>query len=318
MKLAICNDWHDKKSAVFWNADGFLEMLRVLRDRDKWETTFFKTHDRTFEWDHDCVKLSFSRDPKQQVLDYKPDAVLFFSDFSRPILKEFAGIRIPKALCYTGGLFDHYAKVPDIVFTESKVYMPWMRDKGVKKVVQAFGTNTRIFRPIKQPKIFDAVMTSTFASWKRHSLFAEALEGRPAVASGWWQESEPQCWQECQKRGVALLHHQMPESVNLLYNMSHTTVLTADTHGGSQRSVLESMAAGVPVIAMSDSDKTTEYVRESGFGAVVEPRAEAIRDAIDSFKRTPIDPQIGIDYIKSKWTEYHYADVVRDGILSIV
>jgi len=69
---------------------------------------------------------------------------------------------------------------------------------------------------------------------------------------------------------------------------------------------------------MADSDKTSEYVRESGFGKIVEPNPKAIRDAVDTLIAHPLDPQIGIDYINSKWTSSHYAMALKDGIESIL
>lgn len=316
MRLAVVNDWYDKKSAVFWNKDGILKMLDVLRKRDGWDIIFFKKHDNTFTWEHDYVTLSFSPNPKQQLLDWKPDCILFFGDFSRPIMGELADSKIPKAICYSGGRFTDFMHVPDIVFVESKSYVDWMKPMGLN-VVQAFGTNTEVFKPFKQPKIFDACMTATFAAWKRQWLFAEAM-GNRGIVCGWWQEREAHTWQICQEKGTALLHHQMPESINLLMNMSHTVLLTADDTGGSQRSVLEAHAAGIPPIVMSDSTMTTEYVRESGFGKIVDPNPEAIREAVEWYKHNPKESQKGIDYINSKYTQNHYADIIKTGIESIM
>ncbi len=315
MKVAVINDWFDPKSAVFWNKDGFLKMLHVLRERDKWEIIFFKKSDRSFEWKHDYVDLRFSQDPVKNLLEWNPDVILGFSDFSRPYLKEIQGKK-PIALCYTGGTFTDFKHVPNITFVESKSYLPWMSQIGVK-AVQAFGTNTEIFKPIKQPKVFKAFFPATFALWKRHEIFAEAM-GKDGLVCGWWQPNEPQCHEVCFKYGCAVLHHQMPESIVHLYNMSHTVLLTSSAQGGSQRSVLEAMACGIPPIVMSDSDKNREYVEEAGFGAIVEPDPNRIREVVDDMIAKPHDPQKGIAYISSKYTEYHYADKVKEEILKLL
>ena len=313
MKLAVCNDWYDKKSAVFWNKDGFLKMLDVLRKRDGWEIVFFKKHEETFTWQHDFVELRFSPHPAQAVRDWKPDAVLFFCDFSRPIIGELADMKVPKAICYSGGRFTNYAQVPDLVFTESKSYIPWMKSVGVKKVIQAFGTNTELFKPLKEPKIFDAYFPATGAAWKRHHLFAEALGSRGLV-SGWWQPHEPECLEVCLKYGCAVLHHQMAESVAYLYSMSKTTVITSSDIGGSQRAVLESLSCNVPCIVMADSTMTSEYIREAGEGAIVEPNVEEIRRAVDEWKDKKVNTR---EWILKNYSEFSYADKVRDGILSL-
>lgn len=142
MKLAVINDWSDGKSAIFWNKDGFLRMLWVLRERDKWDIRFFKKLDRGINWKHDYVDIHFSTDPVQAMLDWNPDAVLGFSDLSRPYLKDIQGKK-PIALCYTGGTFTDYKDVPNLIFVESKVYLDWMKSMGLN-VRQAFGTNTDI------------------------------------------------------------------------------------------------------------------------------------------------------------------------------
>jgi len=312
MRLAVCNDWFDKKSAVYFNKDGILKMLDVLRKRDGWEIKFFKKHDRTFEWEHDYVDLSFSPDPVKQLLEWNPDAILGFSDFSRPYLKEIEGKK-PIALCYTGGRFTNHKDVPDIVFVESKSYVDWMKPMGIN-VVQAFGTNTELFKPMPNPKVFDAFFPATGASWKRQWLFAEAMKDKGLIA-GWWQPHEPECLEVCYKNNTAVLHHQMPESINYLYSMAHTVLVTSQDNGGSQRTVLEAMACNVPVIAMADSTMTTEYLRECGQGEIVEPNVPDIRKAVERLKDTKVTTR---DWILENYSEYIYADKVRDGILSIM
>lgn len=313
IRLAVCNDWYDKKSAVFWNKDGFLKMLSVLRDRDRWEIVFFKKHERTFEWEHDYVKLSFSPDPVAQIREWKPDCILGFSDFSREYLKQAQGIA-PIALCYSGGLYTNYETIPDLVFVESRSYVDWMKSRGtIKRVVQAFGTNTELFKPVNQPKYWDAIFPATFASWKRHWLFGEALGAR-GLTCGWWQENDTEAYEACMKYGTGTLHHQLPESLVQLYGMARTCVVTSNTFGGSQRTVLEAMACNVPVIVMSDSDKTTEYVEAAGEGAIVEPDANKIRAVVEEWKDRKVNTR---EWIMQNYSETVYANKVKEGILSI-
>ena len=97
--------------------------------------------------------------------------------------------------------------------------------------------------------------------------------------------------------------------------MSRTSVNTASLWGGGQRMTLESMACNILPIVMKDSPKNIEYVEESGFGWVVEPNADAIRNAVEKLKDTKTT--MGVDYIMSKWTSKHYADNLRKGIESL-
>ena len=320
MRLAIVNDWYDKKSAVFFNKDGFLRMLEVLRERDGWETRFFKKHDSTFVFPHDCVDLDFSPDPHDAVLDWKPDAILFFADFSRPIIKEFENCGIPLAICFTGGGFTDYQNIPDIVFVESDSYLQEFKQRGLN-VRQAFGTNTELFRPMPwQPKKFKAVFPATFAGWKRHELFAKAM-GSDGLACGFWQPHETGCYEVCQENGTALLHHQNAESCALIYNMGHTCVVTSSSVGGSQRTVLEAMASNIPVIVTRDSEKTSEYILKCGedlgmnVGSACEPTPEDIRREVENWIGIKVNTRA---WILENYSEYIYADKVKEGIESIL
>ena len=310
-KLVISNDWKSDKQAHYLKKDGFLKALHILREKEGWDTIFIKQSSPGY-FDHEYVQFKYVEDVKEGILAEKPDCILFFGDLSRPILKEFEDSKIPIAVALTGGTFKDYAHVPDIMFVESQVYVDMFKG-DVKKVVKAFGTNTTVFKPTKQPKIWDAVFPATFASWKRHNLFAEAM-GKNGLACGWFQPNEPLCWQVCQEKGTAILHHQNAESVSLLYNMSKTCLITSNAQGGSQRTVLEAMACNIPVIVMSDSDKTTEYVKECGQGSIVEPDAVKMREVVwDAFGETPTTR----DWIMENYSEEIYANQLKEGILSI-
>lgn len=312
MRLAVLNDWYDKKSAVFFNKDGFLAALGILAK--DWDVKFFKKHDSSFVMPHECgFDLDFGPYLKERVLAWKPDAVLFFCDFSREILKEFEDVKIPKAQAFTGGPYRDYEHVADIVFVESQSYYDEFKARGLN-VKRAFGVNTSLFKPMpEQPKIFDAVFPATMAGWKRHNLFAEAL-GSNGLACGYWQPHEMHVIESLQKHKTAILHHQNAESVNLLYNMAKTCVVTSADNGGSQRTVLEAMACNIPMVVMSDSNKTSEYVRDCGVGAIVEPDANKIRAAVEEWKDRKINTR---DWVVKNYSEFVYANQMKEGIESI-
>lgn len=315
MKLIICNDWYSDKQAHYLNKDGILRALSVFRDEYGWETKFIKKSEPG-SFKHAYVDFEYALNVKEAVLAEEPDAILVFGDLSRPLLGELRDCGIPIAIAFSGGLYDEFEDVPDVIFVESQVYYDRFKKNG-RNVIRAFGTNTDIFKPFSQPKIFDACYPATMATWKRPELFAKAM-GKRGIACGWFQPHEPHVWQTYQKHGCALLHHQNAESVNLIYNMSHTCVITADSTGGCQRTVLEAMAVGIPPVVMKDSDKTTEYVKESGYGVIVEPDVTEIRRVVGKLIRHPLDPQLGQDYINSKYTHHHYAEAMRKGIEGIL
>ena len=246
------------------------------------------------------------------------DAYLFFADLTRPALIEMAGEK-PTALCFTGGFAQSSASERiGLFFVESAVYLDRFRREG-RNTIQAFGTNTRLFRPLpKQQKHWDAIFPATFADWKRHKLFAEAL-GPKGMACGWLQDHEPWCYNECFEQGVLVLPHIPAYALPFLYAGAHTCVITSNSAGGSQRTVLEAMACACPVIVMEDSDKTSEYVREGGGGFIVRPEVGAIREAIGRAKELGSDVRAkSREYILGKYSERHYAAALVEGLKSIV
>lgn len=226
---------------------------------------------------------------------------------------------IPKILLFAGGPIERkWCDGFDLFMVESKINedeferlgLPWMR---------GFGVNTDIMKPEPQPKMFDAYFPSTCASWKRQALFAKALGDR-GVISGREQETDPIGFIEARKNKTLVLPELPYQAVNSLFNASWCCVNTSSFWGGGQRSTLEAMAAGIPVIAMSDSPKNCEYIEESGCGIVCEPTKEAIRDAVDEIKLwdTEKTREKCLRYIQSKWTHQHYADAILVGINQVL
>lgn len=224
----------------------------------------------------------------------------------------------PKILLFAGGpIKDEWCDGFDLFLVESKINeeefsaigRPWLR---------AFGVDTQTMKPEQQPKVFDAVFPGTCASWKRQSLFSRAL-GSKGVICGRFQESDPIGFMKARENGTVVFNELPYHAVNTLYNSSWCCVNTSEFWGGGQRTTLESMAAGIPVIVMSDSPKNIEYVQESGAGLIVEPNEEAIRRGIEEIKKwTPEERGRGIKYVQSKWTEVHYKNAIIEGINQVL
>lgn len=85
-----------------------------------------------------------------------------------------------------------------------------------------------------------------------------------------------------------------------------TVVIAADA--GSQRTTLEAMSMNKPVIVTSDNEKNCEYVRASGVGMIVEPTAEAIREAVKDHKIAKAEN--GRNFIMQNYTSEMYADAL--------
>ena len=318
IKLAFVWDWEVPAIQCLTWKDGLAKAIQILSK--EWEVKCYSIGKDTIFY-HDYFPIILKPIPEllaQEILKEKPDAILVFGDFTRPTIPLLANRGIPMACCLAGGTFRNYVDCFDLIFVESEVYKNQLEAEG-KRVIKAFGTNTELFKPIKQPKIWDAINSSTFALWKRHELFAKAMEGYKTFCFGWmYHNHETECWKIPQEKGVMIAPHIPMEVIPYLLNASYTSLITSDSTGGSQRSVLEAISCGIPPIVMTDSDKTTEYIRESGFGKTVNPTIVEIREAVDFFKKNPPNPEVGHKFIIENYSEYIYAKKLQNGILSIL
>lgn len=219
-----------------------------------------------------------------------------------------------KILLFAGGPIEYLDAVGfDLYLVESEINekefealeLPWMR---------AFGVNTQIMKPEKQPKVFDGMFAATCASWKRLDLFSQAL-GSKGVVCGRYQENDRMPFEHVRNNGTLLLPELKQEGVAALLNASYVHVNTSAYWGGGQRSLLEALACGIPAIAMSDSPKNSEYILESGAGLICDPAPEAIRSAIFTIKSDYENyASKALPYIQSKWTEQIYANNILKAI----
>lgn len=222
----------------------------------------------------------------------------------------------PKILLFAGGpLKKEWVKDFDILCVESELNAKECEALEIPYIT-AFGINEEIMKPLVSDIKYDGMHHGTCASWKRQWLMAEAL-GDKCLVVGRDQLSDPFSFFRSRELGANVLPEQPAEEIAKLLNQSHCCVQTSDYWGGGQRCTLEAMACGVPVICMEDSPKNMEYVRESGFGKIVYPNKEEIKRAVEELKENPLDPQIGVDYINSKWTSKHYAENLKKAICSI-
>ena len=225
---------------------------------------------------------------------------------------------IKKILLFAGGqIKNEWVKGFDLLCVESKIDADTCEEFGIPYRT-AFGVDSETMKPEKQPKVFDAVFPSTCAGWKRQGLFSRALKSKGAIC-GRPQATDPTGFIEARENGTLLFPELPYPAVSALYNASHCCVNTSEFWGGGQRTTLEAMACGIPVIVMSDSPKNREYVEESRAGLVVDPSEDAIRKAIEEIKLwTPEEKARGRKYVENKWTAEHYAISILQGIKQVL
>lgn len=292
LRIAFIKDWHDDAESIASNKDGILAAFDVLAQR--YHVDFFSHHN----WEGKPPQSGY-------------DVIICWGSLDRPWHNELPK-DIPALLCFAGGPTVHpYLHNFDHIFVESEVYEKAFNNHIIG-VSRAFGTNTKIFQyESKTPKVFDAIYPASFCHHKNHEVFARAFGNRGLCVG---QFNEPDIVGKCLQLGTPVLRRVSSASLCNLYNMSRVTVIPCGPQGGSQRTVLESMACGTPVVLANDNDRCAEFVQESGFGKLVPPIPEAMREAVDYLISNPLDPQVGVDYIRSKWTEHHYADALEKGI----
>lgn len=240
------------------------------------------------------------------------DVIICWGSLDRPWHNYLDEYSCPKILCHAGGPTDHpNNSMFDVFCCESQVYIDQYKALG-KKAVRAFGTNTKIFyNEPRSAKVFDSIYPASFCFHKNHELYARAVGPRGLTVGNF---NEQNIVGKMYQLNTPVMGRVSSETLRSLYNMSRTTVIPCGTNGGAQRVVLESMACGVPVIVAEDNDKCVEFVEESGFGRVVIPVEEEIRTAVRELCETPMDPSLGVNYVKSKWTEYDYAMHIMDAV----
>ena len=265
---------------------------------------------------HPYFPIKVSTNIKRDVALFKPDVILMWGDCTRPNAEPVRELGIPMALCFAGGspegetqrFFDHF-------FVESQSYKERFELLGCS-VSTAFGTNTELFTPLPaQQKIFDVCFPATYAGWKRHHIYAEATKDLRSVTAGYIISPDDSIIGWVQQTGSLALPHVDPQVLRYLYAASKTCCITSLWTGGSQRTVLEAMAMNVPVIAMKDSDKTSEYVYEAGQGLVVDPDPEKIHQAILELREERVNTR---EFVLEKWSEYKYADALERGLKQLI
>lgn len=256
-------------------------------------------------------------EPSGDIEDFNPDWVLYWeapctiNGKDGDNYKRISAMPYKKALLFAGGPIESmWIKDFDHVFVESQIDMDTCERLNIPHS-RAFGINDDIFKPEKQPKVWDGMHQCTSASWKRTWLMTEALKEK-SIVCGRYQETDRKCFDLAREHHALVLPEQSAESVNSLLNASYCLVQTSEFWGGGQRATLEAIAAGIPVIAMSDSPKNSEFVQESGYGLICDPNVGAIKDAMRNIQRMEWDKEKAISYIRSKWTGECYANSILD------
>ena len=317
LKIAFLHDWGHPINEYIDTEDGLPAAIELI---SKFHQVSWFAQGNSLELSRGNARLILvpsERNLLERLDAEAPDVFICWGSLDRPWHKAIHERykSIPKVLCFAGGPRDHIARSYfNVIVCESQCYIDDFTRVGVT-AVRAFGTNTDVFEPRRLPKVWDAIYPASLCFHKNLELFAKSIGSRGLCVGN---HNEPTIASKVLSLGTSLMHRVSSRTLSDLYNMSNCTVITCGPEGGAQRVVLESMACGVPVVVMSDHDRCVEFVKESGFGKVVHPVDIEIREAVGELMLNPMDKNIGVDYVKSKWTQNHYADSIMSAVNKVM
>lgn len=255
-----------------------------------------------------CYHLSGRPNP-----DCRPDFLFVWGGTLSGPFKAAKHFDAHKILFFAGGGIEReYFEKYDMVLFENEFHTNTARTMGIR-CMTAFGTNTKVFKPIKNNKIFDAFYPGAFGLWKRKDLFAKAVKGLKAFSCGNIQEHEPECWDVCVENGVSVAGDIPQNRLPYFMSMSKTIVVLPVPEIGCQRTVLEAQAMNLPVIVPNDAPLVMEFAKHGGI--IVDPDPASIRYAIQTAPETNED---GYQYVLNNMTEVHYAKKIRSAMEAIL
>lgn len=234
---------YDVKYTEFWQ-DGLWRALQLLEE------------------DFDIYRWNIAESTQLDEDVQQFDFVLGWSALEGEISYILRRFTKPKGLLIGGYTFEPaYIRVFDVLFYETE----WYAEKELShhpNKIHAFGINADIFKPEPAPKIFDYLTIGAFADWKRQLLICKKEGVRLAVGQVQMNNlsESTTIMSELLINGVGVLSEVSPQVLAKMINASKCVYLPANMEGGSERSVLEARACGVPVEIEDDNEKLKELL----------------------------------------------------------
>lgn len=252
------------------------------------------------------IKLFTSENGMRRWLDsYQPHIILGWgTSFHNWQELDYNGVPGKKILLYAGGTPDdtNASKLFDLVVVENE-----SDKKFFKRSEVAFGTNTKVFRPLDLNKVYPAFYPAAFALYKRHNLWAKSVPDG-SLAVGQMQDHETECFEVVTENGHIISPPLSMNSMPFFYNQSFATVLTPEHLGGCQRAALESMACNIPVLATNDS-KASEFEGVWSCDPNVQEISNAYLTMVTEFEQNPIN--LREEYVVGKYDHIKYAEKLK-------
>ena len=201
----------------------------------------------------------------------------------------------------------------DVMFVETDFHVRDLADVGVKSV-RALGIAADIMTPVPQGKQWDVIFPASFTSNKRYDLFCETIKKGRFSACTPGPVNERALLELSKKSGATTLGYTPRDVLRDLYCASRVTVLTGGAWGGSQRTLLESLACGIPVISCDDNFQLDWLKRIGAPVTFVPPSSDFLVDAVHEVLANPPDPVPLRQFVLDHFTGRHYYDAVLSGL----
>lgn len=252
------------------------------------------------------IKLFTSNNSMRYWLDsFQPNVIFGWGTSFHPWDElNYNGVPSKKILLYAGGTpdKDNAHKLFDVVVVENEA-----DKREFNRSVVAFGTNTKVFRPMDLNKVYPAFYPAAFALYKRHDLWSKSVPDG-SLAVGHMQDHETQCYEVVKENGHIISPPLPMDSMPFFYNQSFATVLTPEHMGGCQRAALESMACNIPVLATNDS-KASEFEGVWSCEPTVQEISNAYLAMVTSFEQEPVN--LRDNYVIGKYDHIQYAKKLK-------
>ena len=318
MKILFLWQWENTLDVIARFDEGIGEIWRLFA-KDGHDVTITTYGGPASGIDHGIKFLLVPRETPfpqwaSKVKDLCPDVIYCWGSIDHKIAKFCKELmpEVPLLFFLAGGGVDHpHTSLYDHFFVETKFHKKDLNDHG-KPATEALGVmvDQLVIKP-NQPKLWDVLLPASFTSNKRYSLFADVVEigHLRAVAVG--PKNDEGCLIECEKVEIPTFGYVTRSSLCDFYNASRVTVLTGGAWGGSQRTLLESLACGTPVVACEDNFQLDFFTGADSPVVFCPPQPEFILDAVRRVIASPAKPQMLRDYVLSRFTAHHYYDLVK-------
>jgi hypothetical protein len=250
----------------------------------------------------------------QRVAALQPDVLLGWGTVDHRIIPEVRKLlpQVPAFFFLAGGGVDHPGvHVYDHYFVETNFHIGDLGKYG-KPSSRALGVLTDVLTPIEQAKQWDVFLPASFTANKRYSLFCDIVElgGFRGVAVG--PLNDEGCWVECKKVYVPTFGYVSRRVLRDFYCASRCTVLTGGVWGGSQRTLLESLSCGIPVVATDDNPQLDWLLSVGAPVVTAPPIPELLVQTVRHVLEVPPSPQALRDFVLQGFTVEHYYQVVKE------